>query len=58
MQLKDGTYGSVYDSSKGDIQLDGSKNSTYATTSWYTSGTCTDINGASFTCLLYTSRCV
>ncbi len=49
VQLKDGTYGYVYDFSKGDIQLDGSKNSTYATTTWYTSGTCTDINGASFT---------
>ena len=49
VQLKDGTYGYVYDSSQGDIQLDGSKNSTYATTNWYTSGTYTNINGASIT---------
>ena len=48
VQLKDGTYGYVYDSSKGDIQLDGSQNS-YATTNWRTTGTYTNINGASIT---------
>ena len=48
VQLKDGIYGYVYDS-KGDIQLDGSTNSAYATTNWYTSGTYTNINGASIT---------
>ena len=48
VQLKDGTYDYVYDSSKGDIQLDGSQNS-YATTNWRTTGTYTNINGASIT---------
>lgn len=46
VQLKDGTYGYVYDSSKGDIQLDGG---TCSRNTWHSNGTYTDINGERIT---------